>query len=188
MPLRQRCLIRSTDLKFIGYATDCQLRKIESSVKASVEEYCQKLASEGKAASNIMGISSRLLIHYLFRTTRFSQVTYRDKSKHDDELVDLIIEINGRSQAQCLCMVYEAFEWFLKAFAPPLFFKMRKSKEVLSRMWKLLQQKKFHKVNKDMAKVENRNTPQYFEKYVLYIARNNCDDLVEELEEIAAQV
>lgn len=165
------------DLKFIGDATDSQLRKIESSVKASVEEYRQKLASEGKAASNIMGISSRLLIPDLFRTTRSRRVPYGDESKHDDELVALIKEINGRSQAQCLCMVYEAFERFLKAFAPPLFYQMRKT-------WKLLHQKKFHTANKDIAKVDNRNTPQYFAAYVSHIARNNCDDLVKELKRL----
>jgi hypothetical protein len=139
-----------------------------------VEEYRQKLASEGKAASNIMGISSRLLIPDLFRTTPFRRVAYGDESKHDDELVAIIMEINGRSQAQCLCMIYEALERFLKAFTPPLFYKTRKS-------WKLLHQKKFNTAKKDMAKVENRNTPQYFAKYVSYIARNNCDDLVKEL-------
>jgi hypothetical protein len=171
-PATIRLLDAITDLEFISRASDFQLRKAIRSVEKSLGEYRQERAAEGKTVTRIMGMSSRLLIPDLSSPT-IKRVAYGDESKHDEELIELINEINYRLQAQCLCVLYEAFERFLKEFAAPLFYQRRGSK--------LRQAKQYHSKEKEMAKAEKRNTPEYFSGYVKFVGSSNCRELINEV-------
>jgi hypothetical protein len=161
------------DLEFIARASDLQLRQLVRKGRLSLEEYRQEIIKEGNLQNNIMGISSRLLIPNLFGT-KYGRVAFGHESKHDDELFKLLDEINFRSQAQSLCVTYETFERFLKRFGCLLFFQNRNT-------WKLVQIRKFHQNQTEMAKAESKGTKKYFHEYVAFVAKNNCEDLLREI-------
>jgi hypothetical protein len=164
------------DIEFLTWATDIELRTAGSRRQEILDEHRNELAKEGKPTTGVIGISSRLLIPNLFRP-KHERVSFGNEKWQDEHLITMIEELNHRAQAQCLCMVYEAFEKFLKAFAPILFYQLRAT-------LKLAQKDQFHQKHKSMAKAAVRNTPQYFEAYTAHACSYNCDELIKEIAEL----
>jgi hypothetical protein len=164
-----------TDLEFLGRAVEMQLRNAESIGQSVIKERRRNHTGDLRIDETGIGIRSRLLIPDIFeKDPTFARVTYGGESKHDEEFLAMIREINYRSQAQTLCMVYEALEKFVKRIGSLLFYQKRTE-------WTLERRADFHEKKRDWAKQGSRNTAEYFEAYVSFVANNNCDPLLSEI-------
>ena len=74
-------------------------------------------------------------------------------------------------------MVYEVFERFVKSFAARLFFQERKTVELARKKW-------FHNNHSKLVKTKGKNTAEYFQAYVELVTNRNCDDLLDELDDL----
>ena len=161
------------DLDILSNSAEMQLMNALARMEEAFEEGKRKKPASGDARSGSIGIVSNLAILNLFGA-KGSRCTYGKRSAEDKRMLALAVELNERAQAQCLCMVHEEFERFLKEFASALFFAMR-DQEAL----KLKDRQQFDKKHPELRNI--RNTGDYFRVYVKSIASRDCDELLREL-------
>jgi hypothetical protein len=168
------------DIKLLCRATHMQIENAASLANQALERGRAESASSGRQASTFIGISTVLSIPDLFKPSHH-RLTYRPQSRHDEEMLKLIRELDNRLQAQCIGLAYEAFEVFLKEMSAELFFCMRKT-------WTPVEAKAFHKSKPKYAKAAAKNTPEYFSAYVEYLANYNSNELLKELQDMLPDI
>jgi hypothetical protein len=160
------------DLEILARAVEMQITNAQSVMRRAMEDSRKQQPQAGPKKASI-GLSTLLSIPNIFEAEP-SRISFGSASREDEEMLRLVDELNGRAQAQGLCMVYEATERFLKQFAIRLYFAKRNE-------WELKYRKDFHARNPQYAKDGFRNTDTYLEKYVDHVAKHNCDKLLKEL-------
>jgi hypothetical protein len=168
------------DIELLCHATHMQIENAASLANQALERGRAESARSGRQANTFIGISTALSIPDLFEPSPRRR-SYQPQSRHDEEMLKLIRELDNRLQAQCIGFAYEAFEVFLKELCADLFFCMRKA-------WPPASAKAFHKSNPKYGKAAAKNTPEYFSAYVDYRANYNSDELLKELRDMLPDV
>ncbi|HME73077.1 MAG TPA: hypothetical protein VKM54_24895 [Myxococcota bacterium] len=168
------------DIVLLCRATHMQIENAASLANQALEEGRAESASSGRQASTSIEISTALSIPDLFKPSHH-RLSYQPQSRHDEEMLKLIRELDNRLQAQCIGLAYEAFAAFLKEMSANLFFCMRKT-------WTPIAAKAFHKSKPKYAKAAAKNTPEYFSAYVKYLANYNSNELLKELRDMLPDI
>jgi hypothetical protein len=159
------------DLELMGWTVEIQNGHLRNEAQNAIEN--REVAEPLKKA---IGLKSCLSITNLVGGEG-SRYAYGKKGIHDQRMVDLIAEIGARQQAQCVCMVYESFEKYVKSISPTIFYQLRNDYE-------LKDSDGLHRSLDKWSRVEHKNTPDYFHAYVDHIARQNVSALTKELREM----
>jgi hypothetical protein len=100
-------------------------------------------------------------------------VSYTMSGVQDESWVNLVTETAGRIRAQCFATSYEAMERFMKKAAAIYFFVKRNETQHRRNDFRSY----LHKSGKKVG----MGTPQYYEAYVEWMTKRNCNELLCEL-------
>lgn len=164
------------EIEFLSYVNKQQSGNTITQARHILEESRAIQANKVTPKSHTLGLAMCLSIPNVTKSFQ-TYLSYGRKAHMDEEMIRIIQEAFDRALAQTICTTYEAFEIFLKRFAPILFFAKRKA-------WNLVNAKAFHKRNPAMGKQVNKNTTAYIQAYVKFVARDNCNLLLNELKAI----
>lgn len=114
-------------------------------------------------------IGSRILGINIY-SSKYSFVSYGGAMAKDKDLIDLIAEANGMTQADAIATAYEAVELFVKAILVEYLY-CRRGEVPLDKITKSRIKKQFGK------KASSENTKPWFGQVVSVLASQNCDPL-----------
>jgi hypothetical protein len=165
------------ELQYLSQVMDWITKQAVDIGRKTLEKHKEaKTEAVEKAAAFLpgaFGVGSSLTVNNLFEKPG-TYFAHGSRMATDNRLLDLIDELGGRLQAQCLSMAYEVMERFFKRVGGKLYFQKRGQ-------FILHKKKDFHRKCPRWNTGTDRGTPQYYAAYAEWLCNHNSDELVSDL-------
>lgn len=182
-PLTQVLLDHLSRLDELKYQSFLHESTTDKTVKSYQEDLDGWDTTKVPKPSVMFGLSSRLAVTVLVGKPRLVYPV-TGYGAGDEQHMKVIREIDQRVQGQILALLFEAVESYFRDFMGKLFFLTRKE-DANGRIKLKHRRSEFREsvAGKDL----HAGTPQYFDAYVEWYGRRNCDDLLDDLRKACPQ-